>query len=350
MAVRVLESIRSSVADGMPLERAVAKFKAQAVPEDLVENRIAEYLRWYEHAVDNGKRSPTSLREVKRYAAHDGHFSYWWGRPVHEIRISDIRSWHLWLAERPNARNTDKTISPKTQKNVSDAFRAFLRRLDEDEVIVHAPRFPEIEVPEYAPQTISMELQEQILDAIPWERRGAFLAAATEALRLSEVRAFNVDGWKDGKLNISHAVQGPRADARVHHTKNRSAEWREPWHPELLRWIGWRMTQLSGRAKLRGEVALFWNPKARNPAKRWTPDSMEREWHRACEEVGASIPFQEGTRHSTLTAMGSTMSDRMLMNFSRHRDAKSLGRYSKPKATKEAIIRSLPKSEKHRSK
>jgi integrase len=134
------------------------------------------------------------------------------------------------------------------------------------------PKFPKIHVPQHAPRIISTEEQRRILDAIPWERRGAFLVAATEALRVGEVRACDLDDFRDGRLRISKAVQGPRLDAPIRHTKNRSAEWREVWSEELLAWIAWRLQQATPERRLRGEVALFWNPTARNRAKRWTPD------------------------------------------------------------------------------
>ncbi len=166
--------------------------------------------------------------------------------------------------------------------------------------------------------------------------------AASEVSRLGEIRATDLDDFRDGKLRVAKAVPGPRLDAPIRHTKNRSAEWRELWHPELLSWIEWRLAQATPEARLRGEVALFWNPTARNHAKRWTSDPMEKTWRSACREVGADIPLQEGTRHTTLTALGAVLPERMLRAFSRHRDGRSLGRYSKPRPTRAVMIKALP--------
>jgi hypothetical protein len=89
-------------------------------------------------------------------------------------------------------------------------------------------------------------------------------------------------------------------------------------------------------------VGLCWNPTARNVAKHWAPDALERQWNSACvAALGFRVPFQEGTRHSTLTALGQALPERVLQNFSRHRDARSLDHYSKPRATPEAIVRAL---------
>jgi hypothetical protein len=164
--------------------------------------------------------------------------------------------------------------------------------------------------------------------------------AATEALRVGEVRACDLDDFRDGRLRISKAVQGPRLDAPIRHTKNRSAEWREVWSEELLAWIAWRLQQATPERRLRGEVALFWNPTARNRAKRWTPDPMEKEWRRACEQVGAEVALQEGTRHSILTALGQVLPERMLRSFSRH-PGKTLQNPNASKAAKAAAASAL---------
>jgi hypothetical protein len=341
-AERVLESVRGVMADGCSLEQALAPFRGTTAPEDMIEARLKEYIGHFREKVAQGKRSPNSLRELERYAKKDGHFSAWYGRSIHGITYGEIEDWQLSLGKRISPL-TGQPISPKTQKNVSDAFRAFLRWLRRRGTVMAVPEFPSIDVPEYAPETVDMEQQTAILEAIPWERRGAFLVAASEAVRVGEVRAFNLDDYRDGKLRVSKATQGPRLDAPVRHTKNRSAEWRELWHPELIRWIEWRLTQATPEARLRGEVALFWNPTARNREKRWNPASMERDWHRACEKVGVSVSLQEGTRHTTLTALGATLPERMLRAFSRHRDSRSLDRYSKPRPTPAAIVRALPK-------
>jgi hypothetical protein len=57
--------------------------------------------------------------------------------------------------------------------------------------------------------------------------------------------------------------------------------------------------------------------------------------------VGVRVPFQQGTRHSILTALDQELPERVLRQFSRHKDARSLDHYAKPKATPEAIVKAL---------
>ncbi len=59
--------------------------------------------------------------------------------------------------------------------------------------------------------------------------------------------------------------------------------------------------------------------------------------------LGFRVPFQEGTRHTMLTALAQGgMNERVLRAFSRHKDGRSLDHYSKPAVTREAIVAALP--------
>jgi hypothetical protein len=48
-----------------------------------------------------------------------------------------------------------------------------------------------------------------------------------------------------------------------------------------------------------------------------------------------------GTRHSILTTLGQELPERVLHDFSRHKDSRSLERDSKPRATQGALVRAL---------
>ena len=336
-AERVLEAIRKSYADHGSLSRALAPWLTKPSAELLVENKLATWLEVWRELVAQAKRSPTSIRELERYAQTDGHFSFWYGRTTLEITTPHVDDFALWLGKRG--------LSAKTQKNVIGCFRSFVSWLARRGELDGRPEvhWPAIQVAEHVPRVLTLDQQDLVLEAIQWERRGAFLAAATESLRLSEVRAFDLEHYLgSGRLLLTGSIQGPRLNAPRGHTKNKTASIRELWHPELLRWIEWRMDQATLESRVAGVVALFWNPSARNPARRWVPDPMEREWHRACERAGVGrIGFQEGTRHTTLSALGQVLPERVLRAYSRHRDARSLDHYSRPKATPDAIVRAL---------
>ncbi len=327
-AERVLRSMREQMAEGRSLDQVLAKYRGGTAPEDLVRHHLARYLERWERLVTSGRRSESTLRDLQRWGKDDGHFAFWLDRSVHGITHGSVEDWHDWLAERG--------LSPKGAKNVSDTFKTLIRWLHRRGEVEAVSPFPAIPVPEHAPKVISQEQQAAVLAQIPWERRGLFLAAASEALRMGELRALDLADYQDGRLRIARATKQRRADAKIGSTKTGSAVWRDLWSPALIEWLQWRVAQAE-----EGEVALFPNPLARNPEKRWAPDAVEREWRRACRKVGIDVKFQEGTRHSTLTALGQRLPERVLRAFSRHRDGRSLDRYSKPRATPEEIAKAM---------
>lgn len=142
----------------------------------------------------------------------------------------------------------------------------------------------------------------------PWEKRGLFLAWATEALRLSEAKAYDLDDYRDGKVRLRKSQQGSTVDARIiARNKNLSDEWRRPWHSELQRWIEWRVARVHPSQRLRGEAGA-----------RLEPDDAQRG-KAVLERPGGScvgecvyegrydIPLQQGTRHTMLTALGQVL-------------------------------------------
>jgi len=204
------------------------------------------------------------------------------------------------------------------------------------------PRFPEIRVPEHAPTVLSFELQARVLEEIPLERRGAFLAAARLGLRPGEIRALNVDDYQDGKLLITRAVQGPNANAPVRHTKNRRSAWMPVYDDELRTWIEWRVRFTTAEERLRGRVALFPNPSGRAQDRRWLSNSMREEWNRAAAKIGVRCRMYEGTKHTFATnLLEAGVSQEVIQAVLRHRDRRSTERYAKLSLA--AAVRLLPR-------
>ena len=66
----------------------------------------------------------------------------------------------------------------------------------------------------YVPHTLSLESRARVLDAIPWERRGAFLAASWLLMRPREIRAVDLEDYDPERntLAVFKAFKGPRLD------------------------------------------------------------------------------------------------------------------------------------------
>jgi len=343
-AQRVLDAIRADMLSGKTLEQALAPYRVGAASEDLVETQLAHYLATWDKLVAQGKRSPNSLREIKTYARIGGAFEHWWGWSIHRITGADIADWQLLLGERVNP-HTGGVISEKTQRNISDRFRTFLRWLHDRGRIAEVPRFPVIKTDRPVTKVLTIEDQRRVLDAIPYELRGAFLAAANHSLRMGEIRALTVDDYKDGRIHVARAIKGATVGAPTGGTKNDSEEWIEIWNPELVEWIEDRLGRLTSEERLRGEIILFSNPRAdrdTNPTQQWTPSALRRVWDRACRQVGVDINFQQGTRHTTTTALAPHLPERLLRKFTRHRTGAALNHYTaRVEAPKAATIREI---------
>jgi integrase len=191
------------------------------------------------------------------------------------------------------------------------------------------PEFPEIPVDEYTPTIISGETQDLVLQAIPEDRRGGFLAAARLGLRPGEIRALDVSDYHEGWVTISKAVKGPSAHAPVRGTKTRKVR-RLPVGEDLRDWIERRLASVTAQDRIRGPSPLFLNPTGRSADRRWTANALREEWNRACAQVGVRVRMYEGTKHAFASdALRRNVPKEKLQKFLGHADARSTDRYAK---------------------
>jgi len=321
MARSALESIRDAVAEGKTLTQALAPWLSRTAPEYLVVNRAQRWLQLMAEKVERGDRSPTYLRELQRYMHPEKYLAYWENVSIFEVRFGHLEDWLTWLS-------TEKRLSASTRKKVLDAFRVFLRWLRKRGDIDSVPEFPEVPVDEYSPTIISVEKQAAVIDAIPWERRGAFMAARL-GVRPGEIRAFNVDDYDPPWLRISKAAKGPNANAPIRGTKSRASR-RIRVDEELADWLEWRTARITPQDLLRGPLPLFQNPTGRRDRKRWLGNALRLEWNRACERIGIRVKMYEGTKHSSASA--AVQAGESLYRVQQalgHSDSRSTERYAK---------------------
>ena len=196
---------------------------------------------------------------------------------------------------------------------------------------IGVPEFTVIKTNPEARRVMPIEDRNAAFAAVPWEFRGAFLIAASECLRVSEFRAYTLDDYESPcRLRIQSSIQGAGSNQRrVEHNKNRTAEWRTLRDAETIKWLEFRMEQATAESRLRGEVALFWHPAARNSEKRWSNDPFREAWVKACKAAGVPfVSFQQATRHTTLSHLAQVLPERMLQAHSRHKDKRSLDHYT----------------------
>jgi len=321
-----LRRIRSEIIAGSSPGQAIKPYLPKFARNDLVESRVATYLEQFRQRVADGHRSPNTLRDLERWTREDGHWGWWFGRTITRLSNGDVKRWHAWLGSRG--------IGHKTQSNVSLAFRAFLRDWATDSTSANSPRpfvpdFPNIDAQRHVPKTLPLERVGALLQAIPWDRRGLFLAIAFESLRFSEAVAHTLEDWDGVEVHWHRGRQGKLIGSRVSHGKTRANVRREPWNPELKKWLEWRVEQTTSEQRLAGEAtALFWNPGADNPAKAWSETAAKRVWAAALDQCGEQISMGEGLRHSVISALAEVLTERPLRAHTRHRDGRSLDQYT----------------------
>jgi hypothetical protein len=273
--------------------------------------------------------------DIERWTKPGGLWSWWYGRDIRLLQNRDVEEWHAWLAVRPREKRNG-TIRGKTQANASDGFRAFLNwaATSSSSGAGHAwpvPIFPVIDKDSEVTATISPERVMAIIEAIPWKQRGIFLAQAGESVRFSAAAPMQMSDIDPSTLELHwyKARKGRAIDSPVGVQKNKARVGREPWLPELRKWLEWRLETADREAILAGkETALFWNPEADNPRREWGYDSYRDTWDEACGKVGEDIAPQAGTRHSILSKLAEILPEATLQNQSMHKDRRSLAHYT----------------------
>jgi integrase len=321
-ALRILEQIRSELAAGHSIHRVLATY----LPERSRPNRFRSHLeRWLEvkrRETEGGSLSPTYFRELERYGKENGYFSFFDELSIYELSYARIEDFSLHLS--------DLGLSPKTRRNVLGALHVFLGWLRKRGELQQIPEIPLPRVDEHQPRILSIEDQDRILDAIPEERRGIFLALAHLGLRPGEARALEVADYRDGWLTIDKAIKGAARSAPIRGTKTGRGK-RLPVGPVLLDWIE-RWVDPRGRFT---DTPLFLN---RNTGKRWSHWALRDTWLGAARSVGIhDARLYEGTKHTMATdAVRRGVSERALQTFLGHTDIRSTRRYAR--LSEEALI------------
>lgn len=325
LATAVLESIRAEIASGKSIDQAAAFFLRRPTAATRVPVKLRRFLERERQRMEDGDISPRTFGELERYCRPDGYFSFWDDWHVHQVNFAALEDWRAWLGKR---RQRGKgRLGAKTVKNAMGQFRAFLSWLEERGDIDHVPKFPRVPWDQKPPEILTPEGQRAVLDAIPWEDRGIFLACR-HTLRPGEARALDLGDYRETNLYVHAAVKGQSSSSVIRGAKERN--WRVVGADEELQaWIEWRLSKASAEERLRKRgVPLFPNWKARNETRRWTTSTMTKAWNVAAKSVGVTVSLYPGTKHTTLTHLARQGVDaKRLQRFAGHADRRSTDHY-----------------------
>jgi integrase len=277
-AEAVLADIRRAVAvDGKTREAAVSFYLARTSPRLRVGYAYGQWIARMRETAARGDCTSSYVDHLERYGRHLG-------------ALADVHYQHVTFARLEDLDAAlAKRLQPKTRAHVLAALRTFLRWMKRRGMIETLPEFPVVTVPDTDGPHLEPEQQRAVLEAIPADRRAIFLALAFHGLRPSEAARLDTPADYDWRSGVAR-LPGPKA-------KDRRAAL-VPFGEELR---GLLESAVSPEQRIDGGP-LFRNPRGIRRDKRWTLDTLETTWNRACATVGVRCSLYRGTKHSSATA------------------------------------------------
>ena len=318
-AERILSEIRGKAAT-KPLREVLAEYLPANAKPNRIPTKIAKWIKVKNGEAKAGNLSPEYVRALRRHAAPGGHFSFWDSYSIHELKYGLLEDWVAWLG-------SERKLAPPTQRNMVGEFRSFLSWPYRREEIPSIPPMRRVRVPEKRPRTLTWEKQAAVLEAIPEERRGAFLAMSFLGMRPNEARAVQVvdlEADVEGVwLVVRRSALGPAASSGIKEfTKNRRLPKRLPIRGALAEWID---EHVDPRSRLQSAL-LFPNPAT---GTMWGHEALRKTWRRGCKVAGCDVALYNGTKHTlgaNLKREG--VEDRLLQKLFGHAALESVRRYA----------------------
>lgn len=213
----------------------------------------------------------------------------------------------------------------KGKLNVMYCLHACLKYAWKSRRIPEVPPFPEkrlYQIQEPSITWLPEDRQMAIIDAIPAEHRPIFLWLKYHLRRPAEACVLKWEDWdKENGIFIIRRSESARKE--IERTKT-GVEHIIPCHSEFLRFfMGYGRPILS--------PYVFVNPRSRSAGKRYTNDSLNLIWHKACRDAGESIDLYSGLKHSScsqyINEKGLSISD--LQQITDHARLESVLKYAK---------------------
>lgn len=308
MAQAVAGAIRDAVANGRTKLQAVAPFLREGSPLAFGNqwDRFIEAKR--RQGAHSRQLSAKRLSELESYKRR-GYFDELVDVPVHMVTFGVLEDLVAQLFARE--------LSPKSVWNVVRDVGTCLRWLHRRQELASVPELPTVSIPEHAPRIPSPQLLDRILEAIPLEDRGLFLARGRMGLRPSEAKRARATDYDRESRTLTVHAKGNRVRVL-------------PVHDDVAEWA-----EVCPRPRAPGAL-LF----ARADGREWSDSAMRRVWTAACLEVGAVervgdkvrplFPPNEGLRHAFGTHAVNRGADLARVGrFLGHTNGRTTERYAK---------------------
>lgn len=276
---------------------------------------VIEYFQeWMENVIEP-KRKPATIKGYWSYF-HNWIQPFFKANPVmlHEIQLDTLTKLMNSIA-----------LSPKGRYNIMNCMHSFLDYAWRARRIPEMPPFPKKEdynlerpVIKWLPE----ERQMRIIDAIPEQDRPIFLFLKYHLRRPSEACVLK---WFDyDEINKVFTIRRTlSARQEVERTKT-GAIHIIPCHTDFL-------PTLKALKCDPDNPYIFQNPLSRHKNKRYTDESLNRIWRKACRAAGESISLYSGLKHSSASQYINEkgLSYEELKLITDHANIESVKRYAK---------------------
>jgi len=257
-AEKLLNKIRAEIDDGI--------FQPKSYfPESPLS--ISKYaLQWLKVIEVSKKTLKGYETAVNRYIK-----VYFGDTDIRNIRHNDLREFYKWIG-----------LSPKGKYNIMGVLRTMLRSAYQNEDITRMPPFPKLSYdPQEQIQYLTLEQQEQVLNAIPEKHQAIFRVAMEYGLRVGEVRALKKDCITEKEIIIKRTFSD---NDLMECTKTKRIR-----RYEITSYVREILDALPPRFSF-----VF----VRDDGKPYTNKDLNKIWHRACKDVNIEIKLYNAIRHS----------------------------------------------------
>jgi integrase len=266
---RPLHEVLSAYLDEIPEDAVLHRYREEFLPEQRAKHAAEEL-------------SKERLGEFEGYLRR-GHLAFWENVQLNDVTGPMLKRWISWLRQQGK-------LKTGGMRHVVNDFGAFLRYQHSIGSLRILPVIPTIAYTEEDKVVPRMADARRVLDAIPDEIRGLWLAHTLAGLRPAEARRLDVGDYdfETGELAI------PPSKCKT--KRGRCLPIREVV-PELDGWI------VRHRSNAMRGAPLFRNPGAyKKSAERWKEHAERNVWLAACDAAGVEyVEPNAAGRHAFAT-------------------------------------------------
>lgn len=299
-AFRLLTVIRSEIDSKGDFD--ASRYVAEKLRPLRFDNWSNAWLSRKQVESEKGQKSPSYVKTLRIYVRK--YQSFFGEKDIRDIDTKAIDDFYLSLSG-----------APHYVKNILDGLENMLGDALDWEEIKKMPKFPKVEIPEPDLQTIDLDTQDKVIEAIPDQMDRVFiLFTAREMVRPSETRALQ---WPDVDLKHDRVV------IRRHFSLNELRPTTKAKQIKRLPLDGEVKRFLQSLPRHLTSPFVFFKRDGRPFSESWA----RKLWKRVALTFGVNIFLYQGTRHSSATEAADRVGVDGVQEFLHHRSRRTTEKY-----------------------